>query len=491
MIFLKNKKSGFLIIQALVFSSIAVMIMGGLVMWGSSNIKLSRRSVYREQAIQIAEAGIDYYRWHLAHSPQDYQDGTGQAGPYTHPFYDKDGVQIGSFVLTITPPPTGTTIVKISSTGNVLTDANASRTIESKLAIASFAKFAFVSNGDMRFGEGTEVFGPIHSNGGIRFDGLAHNIISSALSSYDDPDHTGANEFAVHTHVNAPPSSGVNDAFRSNEAPPTSPVPARADVFEAGRQFPVPAVDFTGLTSDLAQMKTNAQSSGRYFAGSGALGYKIVLKNNDKFDIYRVNTLVSAPSGCTNSQNQTGWGTWSVNGTTLLQSNQNFPTNGLIFVEDNLWIEGTVATARLTIASGKFPDNSSTRTSITVNNDLLYTNYDGQDVLSLIAQKDINVGMVSDDSLRIDAALVAQNGRAGRYYYGTSCKSGGNNWYTRNIITLYGMIATYNRYGFAYTDNTGYTTRQIIYDANLLYGPPPSFPLTSDQYTILSWEEIE
>ncbi len=491
MIFKKYKKSGFLVIQVLVFASISVVVMGGLIMWGASNIKLSKRAVYREQAIQIAEAGIDYYRWHLAHAPQDYKDGTGQPGPYTHDFTDKDGNVIGNFVLTITPPPTGTTIVKIRSTGNVLADPSASRTIESTLAIASFAKFAFVSNGDMRFGEGTEVFGPIHSNGGIRFDGLAHNVISSALSSYDDPDHSGANEFAVHTHVNAPPSSGVNDTFRSAEAPPTSPVPSRPDVFEAGRQFPVPAVDFTGLTADLAQMKSDAQSSGRYFAGSGALGYKIVLKTTDKFDIYRVNTMVSTPNGCSNSQSQTGWGTWSVNGTTLLQSNQNFPSNGIIFVEDNLWIEGTINTARLTIASGKFPDNSSTRTSITVNNDLKYTNYDGQDVLSLIAQKDINVGMVSEDDLRIDAALVAQNGRVGRYYYGTSCKSGGNNWYTRNSITLFGMLATYNRYGFAYTDGTGYDTRQINYDASLLYGPPPSFPLTSDQYTILSWEEIE
>ncbi|MDQ5893346.1 MAG: hypothetical protein QG640_358, partial [Patescibacteria group bacterium] len=32
--------------------------------------------------------------------------------------------------------------------------------------------------------------------------------------------------------------------------------------------------------------------------------------------------------------------------------------------------------------------------------------------------------------------------------------------------------------------------RNIIYDGNLLYAPPPSFPLTSDQYTTLSWEEI-
>jgi hypothetical protein len=123
---------------------------------------------------------------------------------------------------------------------------------------------------------------------------------------------------------------------------------------------------------------------------------------------------------------------------------------------------------------------------------LRYTNYDGQDVLALIAQKNVNVGLVSAATLRIDAALVAKTGRVGRYYYGPP--GGGSNrcspYHSRTTLTLFGMIATNQRYGFAYTDNTGYTTRNITYDGNLLYGPPPSFPLTGDQYEVLSWKEI-
>jgi len=126
-----------------------------------------------------------------------------------------------------------------------------------------------------------------------------------------------------------------------------------------------------------------------------------------------------------------------------------------------------------------------------VNNDLLYTNYDGQDTVGLIAQESVHIGMASENNLRIDAALIAQNGRVGRYYYRSP--SWGNQrcspYHTRQTITSYGMIATNLRYGFAYTDGTGYRTRNLIYDANLLYGPPPSFPLTSDQYVTLSWEE--
>lgn len=486
----KNNSKGFLLVQTIVFGSVAVIIIGALISWAGVNIKAGRVSFIREQALQIAEAGIDYYRWHLAHASTDYQDGTSLPGPYVHNFYDKDGVLIGSFTLTITPPLTGSTLVNIQSDGRVVSD-NSVRKIKVTLGIPSLAKYAVASNDNIRFGQGTEVFGPIHSNGGIRFDGLAHNLMTSSRLDYDDPDHNGANEFGVHTHVNVPPGVGVNNNFRLNEAPPTNPVPTRNDIFVAGRLFPMPSIDFTGMTNDLSQIKANAQAAGRYIAGSGAQGYRLVLKVDDTFDVYRVNNLKAPPINCLNGQNQSGWGTWSIRtsgaGNQTFIANYPIPANGLVFVEDHIWVEGQINTARVTIASGRFPDNVNTRTSITINNNLLYTNYNGTDVISLVAQNNINAGLDSLDTLRIDAALVAQNGRAGRYYYSPNCGVG----YDRNTLTLYGMIASNLRYGFAYTDGTGYNIRNIIYDANLLYGPPPSFPLTSDQYSIISWQEVK
>ncbi len=511
-----NKQKGFLIIQALVFGTIGIILIGGLVSFAQVNIKSARLFVLREKAFQIAEAGLEYYRWHLAHAAQDYKDGTGAPGPYIHPYKDKDGEVIGSFTLTITPPPLGSTVVTIVSEGKVVEDANLSRRVEAKLAIPSLAKYAFVANSAMRFGEGTEVFGPIHSNGGIRFDGLSHNIVSSAIANYDDADHNGPNEFGVHTHLRVPPGVGAvncpsntpspySSCYLASEAPPTTPVPNRSDVFLTGRQFPVPAVNFTGLTADLSDLRddtlpvsglceTDVPNGKLCFASSGALGYNLVLKTNDTFDLFRVNSLRSSPSGsCTNSQNQasaqTGWATWSIgtgSGAQTLLGNYTFPSNGLVFLEDNIWVEGQIQTARLTIASGRFPDSASTNTSITVNKDLRYTTHDGQDVLALIAQNNFNVGLYSNDLLTVDAALIAKNGRVGRYYYNSACGSN----YVRSTLSLFGMIATNLRYGFAYSNNTGYITRNIVYDGNLLYGPPPSFPLTSDQYTTISWREL-
>lgn len=500
-----NFKKGSLLVTTLVFASIATIIISGVVTYLAVLIKTSSYISAREQAFHAAESGIDYYRWHLAHAPSDFQDGTGRAGPYTHILNDKDGNPKGIFELTITPPSVGSTLVTIKSVGRIYASSSPSRSITTKLAVPSFAKYAVVANDDMRFGEGTEVFGPIHSNGGIRFDGLAHNIISSSLSNYNDPDHTGSNEFSVHTHVNTPPSSGVNSSFRSAEAPPSA-LATRADVFIAGRLFPVATVDFNGITADLSKMKADASTTtgaGKYFSPSGAQGYYIVLKTNDTFDVYKVTALTAPASSCTNVLSQTGWGTWSIKTkvhpvTGAVNSPQNFPlpANGIIFVEDHLWVDGQINTARVTLAAGSFPDSPTQRKSITVNNDLLYTNYDGTDVLALIAQHNINIGMVSDTDLRIDGALIAQNGRVGRFYYdpNDNWPSGGGTarcspYHTRTLVTLYGMIGTNIRYGFAYTDNTGYSTRTLIYDPNLLYGPPPSFPLTSDQYQTIFWEE--
>jgi len=469
-----KRSAGQISLQLLVFSTVALSAVIGFVVWSSSLLNSSVRDFRKLLAFNIAEAGIEYYRWHLAHAPTDYQDGTGTSGPYVHDYYDKSGSLIGTFTLTITPPPVGSRVVKIRSVGSLLTDASVEKIIEVRLGVPSLAKYAVAMHSNVRFGAGTEVFGPIHSNGGIRFDGVGHNLITSALSTYNDPDHTGADEYAVHTHVS--PTDPL----------PTSTLPARTDVFMSGRQMGVPPLDFVGITQTLSQMKTDAQTDGFYRASSTSYGYEVILKTDDTFDLRRVTALTSPPQYCTNSQGQSGWGTWTVSTSTLL-GNYPFPANGIIFLEDHVWVRGQINGARLTIASGVFPDNAATRTSITVNSDLLYTNYDGSDVIGLIAQNNINTGLGSADILRIDAALTAQNGRAGRYYYGSNCGSG----YRRNTLTLFGMIASYQRYGFAYTDNTGYTTRNITYDGNLLFGPPPSFPLTGDQYIQISWDEVK
>lgn len=476
-------RRGQLSLQVLIFGTVAIIMIAGFTLWATSFLKASLRGYNKTLAFSIAEAGIEYYRWHLAHAPTDYKDGTGGPGPYAHDYYSKGGEKIGQFVLDITPPPVGSSVVTIRSTGRVFADESVTKIIQVRMGIPSLGKYAILVNDSVRFGTGTYAYGPTHANGGIRFDGTAYNKVYSAQPIYDDPDHGGANEFGVHTHIS--PTDPL----------PPAPVPLRADIFTAGREFPVPAIDFNSLTATLAQIKSDAQLGGRYFASSTAYGYHIVLKTDDTFDLYRVTALVPKPPGCTNILDQDGWGTWSIQSETILQ-NYALPSNGLIFVEDDLWVSGQIQTARLTIAAGAFPETAQTNKSITVNNDVLYTTYDGKDAIGFIAQKNFNLGFTSEDDLRIDGAMVAKNGRAGRYYYRppTSQGQGGQDcqqYNTRSVLTTYGMLASNQRYGFAYTDGTGYLVRNLLYDANLLLNPPPSFPYVGDHYAQISWDEVK
>ncbi|MEY2702001.1 MAG: hypothetical protein RLY43_634 [Bacteroidota bacterium] len=478
--FLKNNK-GLVLLNVLIFGSISILVIIALTSWFTVTYRGTKKVVDEEQAFHIAEAGIEYYRWHLAHSPQDFTDGNSAttSQPYIHDFLDKNGEKIGEFQLKITAPQNGSTLVTIESKG-ILESSGASKTLKVELAKPTFAKYAFISNEDIRLGEGTEVFGMVHSNEGVRFDGVAHNLVTSAQTSYDDPDHSGAKEWAVHTHVSP-----------VDPLPPTD-LADRFDVFQSGRQVGVPAIDFAGLTATMADLKSKAQSGGRYHGSSGRSGYNLILKTNGTYDLYRVDSLINPHNSCNNALGQQDWGSWSINRKTLL-GNYQIPSNGIIFLEDHTWVEGQINNKRVTIAVARFPEAPGQYRNIILNKNLKYTNTDGKDVIGLIAQGDINVGMVSDTNLTIHAAMIAKNGRIGRYYYRGPW---GNNpgcspYHTRSLIDVYGMIGTNGRYGFAYTDNTGYQTRDITYDANLLYAAPPEFPLTADQYEIISWEELD
>jgi hypothetical protein len=475
-----SMRSGQMAVMMLLFAGVTVTLIAGLAFLGGTGLQLSVRQLNRVQAFSIAEAGIEYYRWHLAHDMDDFTDGTGGPGPYVHPYYDKDGTMIGNFSLEITPPPAGSTLIRVRSTGRVVSDPSVVRVIEVRMAVPSFARFSLAINDDLRIGSNTDVYGEMFSNGGIHFDGIAHNIIRSARESYDDPDHGGQEEFGVHTH------SGTEDPL------PPAAVPYRPDIFRAGRQFPVPALDFVGVTQDLSEIRGLAQSGGIYATSSGAFGYELEFSGTN-YSLYKVTALTAAPNGCTNTSNEPGWGTWSVQTKTLVSSGA-IPANNTFFVEDHLWVKGTINGRRLTIGSGRFPDNAATRTSIIVNEDLRYTNTDGSDSIALVAQNHVLVGLFSNDVLRIDGILFAENGRVARYYYQSPSQSSGalrcGPYATRQKITIYGALISNAMYELGFEDSTGYLQREIIFDSNLLYNPPSSIQ-TGNEFLQVSWDEIQ
>ncbi|NCS99230.1 hypothetical protein GW764_03535 [Candidatus Parcubacteria bacterium] len=475
---IKNNK-GIILSSVLVFTMIAIPLIIALTAWFGTTLKSVRTLVQKEQSFHIAEAGIDFYKWHLDKDP-DFLIGE---DPLIQDFYDKEGNLVGNFSINVYKE---SDILVVESTGNINNQSNSDRTIRVKFSRPSFLEYAFISDSPSYFREGTEVFGRVHSNGGIRFDGFAHNLISSAKDKYIDSTHDdGVEEFGVHTHYQ------VLDPY------PPEEVPERLDVFSAGREFPVSAIDFNSLTFDFSELKTETQNgNGLYFSESGENGYVIDLKTDGTFDLYKAENLENSPGSCVNQLEQDDWGTWSIKQNDLEKhadfvANYEIPDDGTIFLEDHVWVQGQVDDVKVTIVAATLPDVESERKNIIINNDVLYTNYDGSDSIVLIAQNNINIGLMSEDDLRIDAALIAQNGRVGRYYYGKpgqgqSCATEE----TRSQLTLYGTVISKEQFGFSYDDDSGYQTRNINYDPNLKLRPPKDIPTISGDYRLISWEEI-
>jgi len=418
-----------------------------------SNNRSASQLQKSQSAFNIAEAGINYYLWHLSHNSTDYTDGSATIpgstpyGPYTHDYDNDAGTKIGTFSLYITPPVSNSTVTTVKSVGVAL-HGTGTRTVQAQLGIPSFASYALLTNSEIWFGPTESSNGPVLSNVGIRFDGTNDGPVESATSTYVPSTASGTNGTTTEPGVWG--TGGPQSQW----------------------QFPVPAVDFNQVTADLQALQTSAQSNGVYLAPTGTFsashGYEIVLKNNKTFDIYKVTNVVNGTP------------------TTTFVRNQAAPANGLLYVADNVWVQGTW-NGRMTIASGRLPDVSSTDTTITIIGNVSYTALDGSVALGLIAQQDVDVSSIAPNNLTIDGALLAQKG-AVIYPY-----SGG---IVKNNLTFYGSIATNQQWTWNYvscgsctTVIDGYKTDTNTFDTNLTFSPPPSFP-TTGAYSVLNWREL-
>ncbi|MBU0707380.1 hypothetical protein KKG41_03335 [Patescibacteria group bacterium] len=610
----RNKKDswlGMILVVVLVFTTVLLVIMGGLVTLITSQNKSTVREVSWHRSLAIAESGINYYRWHLAHDINDYQDGTGTRGPditveemlpssyetaslivgdeyyidrnytissipedyedllwiktsnedghaystdeeflmfevnrevyvyvayddratslpnwladdftdigesigvtdigvntlnlykkkfftgsvtlggnfaegaagaesmyavliqptetngpYIHDYTDPYGDIIGQYSIEITPPVTGSTVVVLKSVGWTVTEPTVKRILLVRYGIPSLARYAYLTNNNIWFGETEEIRGEVHSNGGIRMDGTGNARMTSARETYIcGPEHGCSNE----------EKPGV---WGTGEDP-------------ALWEYPVDSVDFDEITIDLSNIRDEAQAEGVYLGSSGSLGYHVTFLNDGTFDLYRVTGLWPSVWGHDGNQWIRESNSWRNH---VFLDNYSIPENGLIFAEDDVWVDGEV-NGRALLASARFPEVPATNTSIRIQNDITYyNNHNGTSALGLIAQKDILIPLRSEDELIIEAALLAQKGHVFRYYYPDWYAP----WHLRDRIEVYGGVITNTIWTFSWVSCdgcpviSGYSNTQVSYDPFLLYAPPPSFP-TSGEYSFISWEEL-
>lgn len=455
---LSNNHRGSTLMLVLVFGAVAfTVIISGVATYGLYEHRAANKYHYRDQAFHIAEAGINYYRWHLAHNPTDFTDGTGEAGPYVHEYTDKDGNLVGYYSLEIDAPPTGTTVVTIRSTGWTTADESRRRTIQVRVGFPGLADYVFLNNSSMNFSFTTEVHGQVHSNGGIRFDGTTDSWVTSAKETY---------KYQNQTHKGVWGGGGPKSFWK----------------------YPVPWVDFDSISADLAVLEDLAmEDGGVLLSTSGKEGWHIVFATST-YDLYTVDTR-DCYNGEGSWKKKKGVSYWDGNvycediGTETFVSSNPLPANGVIFSYDNVWVEGVVD-GRLTVGVGQFPAAEPYK-HIYIAGNLRYAEQSSDDVIGLIAQGDILVPYEVPDTMYIDAAILSQYGSIYRPYYYDDLK---------DALTIFGSQISYLTGGWKYVNGwgnviSGFEDTTHLYDGNLKYYPPIGFPVEAT-YELISWEEL-
>jgi hypothetical protein len=468
-------KEGTITPALLVTISAFLIVIYGLLSVVSLQFDFSDRQLAQEKALNTAEAGINYYRWHLAHDPDDFFDGTESEGVYEHEYIDPQGNSFGKFSLDIDEPSVGSSVVTIRSTGWVNEFQNIKRTITVQYGKPSFAEFSFLSNASSWYGNNITVSGQIHSNNGIRMDGTNLSLVQSAQETYICGDETGCynssycfspcswNWFQHRCYCPGIWGSGGDDGLW---------------------EYPETTINFESIALDFDDLQDEAEDVGLYLAETTeARGYHIIFSGSS-FNVYRI-TSTNYYQGYTpddNCQrryerisNQNLIGTYNVS------------DRPIIFSEEDLWVEGEID-GRVTIIAARFPIDSNAL-NIWINSNLTYTAYDKTNSLGLIAQNDIYFTRDIPEDFRVDGALMALNGKIIRHGYISGCGYSSTHS-VKESLTIYGSLISYNKsyWNFGSSPSSGFKVRNISYDPNLYYFPPPFFP-TTGEYEFISWVE--
>lgn len=476
----KTQSAGYLIVLVLVFAGVLLAIISSFVGFIVTQNQIVNFRFEQQKATDIAEAGLNYYKWYLAHYPDDLTEGTGLPGPYVHQYKDPEGDFIGEFAISVASTTYCGSVASIDVTSTAFTykDPTAISTVSARYARPTVAEYSFITNGATWYGADRVITGPVHSNQGIRMDGSNNSFVGSGQTSWTCTSSFGCN-----------PNQTVDGVY-------TTSGNATPGLFS----FPVSPIDFAGITLDLSGMKTRAQNNGGiYYGPSGGQGYRVTFNGNGTATIRRVDSTTSYWSYSTYE----GWHNdeRDVIATETFLATVNINSAcPLLYLEDKVWLEGSI-NQKVALAAANLSLGS--QTNIVINDDIDYVPGATAGLLA-IAEDDVDVGLRVPYDLRADGIFVAQNGRFGRNHYCQSCIVSGNNrglpnaldpYVCRGTLTRYGSVVSNGRVGTSWTGNfcgthgSGFEFRLTSFDLNQVNDPPPLTPQTSDVYTFKDWRQ--
>jgi hypothetical protein len=478
----KFDQKGIIIDYVLIFGAIFLMLLSGLLSFIIMQLRSADSKVGWNESLNIAEGGMNYFRWCLNNNV----DGSclGQ-----HEYYDADGNDVGKFSITsIATTYCGVPAQqKITVSGWTNQFPASKRNVVATYARPSVAQYSYILNSNVWAGNSYIIRGPYHSNGGIRIDGTNQSLVTSAATNNGLAEWVCNDSFGCNPCPTAAGQCRISGGQCLCPGVFTTTANANPSLF----QYPVTPYDFNGLTVGLASIKDKAQHAGGiYLPKSNTLnangkGYHLKFQAGGTVQVWVV-TGTSATYACDNdctqqSDYQNDYYTIS---SEYLYNTYTIPVNcSAIFAEDNIWPEGVIK-GKVAVASANLVDTN-VDTDAILNNNITYAGSTGADGLSLIAERNVLIGPASADVLELHGIFTAQNGHFGRNYYGSN---------TKTSLAIYGSIISNGRVGTQWTSNgqfvSGYSQRETYYDQAQVNSPPPFIGRTSQDYKIVSWQEI-
>lgn len=470
---------GITVLLVIAFMGIFSLILGSISSYALEQGRYGRVLYDREQALHSAEAGLEYYRWFLAHFPSDLQNGTGQPGPYAYEIDDPEGGILGTAQISVAGyAQCGVNQwVDITSVGKSNLNPSFPRTVAARYMRKSVAAYSYLLNSNVWAGSDRVITGPYFSNGGIRMDGSNNSDVMSAVNTWSCDSSFGC-----------------------------SPTANKSGVFGAGSgsalwQYPVSSIDFAGIAADFSTLKNYAKNAGGlYFAPASGTqsqrGYHLIFNSDGTVTVKRVSATYSFPS----YSDQYGWVTeYGAIKTEALVGTYTIPANcSLIYVEDRVWVEGTIK-GKVTVVAADLINSNSYPDAYLLNN-INYATNDGTAGFTLIAEGNVRIPLNSPDTMTIHGIFVAQTGHYGRDFYtnSSSFPSGervGSTWASyvmRTLLTTDGSVVSNGRTGTSWSCGSfcsGYQTRVDAYDALQAISPPPFTPFATTDYSLINWRE--
>jgi len=456
----KKYNQGIFLVLVLVLGAIFFAITSAFVGYINTQSQVVTQRYILDRSGEIAEAGLNYFKWYLHHNTSDITAALPPGGTLTQTYTDVSGDSVGEFTLTMATTTYCGEIssIDVISTGHSYIDPSLVRTVSSRFMRPTVANYSYILDSPFVWaGADRQIYGPYHSNGQIRMDGTNYSIVSSEIES----------------------QSGDDGVY-------TTTANANTALFV----FPTLEIPFDNFVNDLDDIEDAALNHGGYHKTSSpdGHGYLVEFIGGGQMRVTDVRRTHSYWARYVNTGN---WFTEDNIIRDLRSSTEDIwninPDCPVVFFDDRIWLTQDDSNNKkldemITIVSSE---------TIVLQGNIQYEDSD-EDGLLAIAEDDVLVGVDVPDDMELNGIFVAQTGSFGRNFYSSSyLPSGYGSYDYLNSLTINGTIVSKGRVGTKWGTSSGFANRVNQYNRDLVNNPPPLVPNTSSNYSLVDWKEAD